>query len=96
MEAAQACAAAGGGAEWTLLVDPDGCWHMLAGAEQEPAALAWTRGASSVFQVRRRGGAIQVAAWQAGERCVLEARAAGQDVRAAFGEQRMYAAGGSR
>lgn len=93
LETAQSCGSAGGGGEWTLLVDGGGRWQMIAGADHAPGALAWSHGAMSVFQVRRRGAAVQVLAWQAGETCLLEARAAGQPLSAALGEQRLYALG---
>jgi len=95
LETARFCASAGGGSEWTLLEDGGGRWQMIAGADHAPGALAWSHGALSIFQVRRRGAAVQVMAWEAGQTCLLEAHAAGQTVRAAIGEQRLYASGGA-
>lgn len=92
LETAQSCSAAGSEGEWTVLQGRDGAWLMLAGAEHEPRALAAARGAKAVMRVLRRGGAVRVEAWEAGGRCVLEARSAGQRVDRLISDQRLYAA----
>lgn len=65
---------------------------MLAGAGQEPRALALARGAQAALRVLRRGGAVRVEAWDANGRCVLESRSAGQRVERLVPDQRLYAA----
>lgn len=92
LETAQACAAEGSEGEWTMLAGAEGGWHMVAGADHEPGALAVLRGAVQVLRVRRRGGTVQVEAWESGRRCVLEAPTAGQAVHAVIADVRLYAA----
>ncbi|MCS7043925.1 MAG: hypothetical protein NZR01_14155 [Bryobacteraceae bacterium] len=93
LEAALAAARAGGNEEgWTVFVGPEGGWQMIAGAEHEPAALAWSRGARAVWKVSRAGTSIRVEGWAEGQHCLLEAAAPGRAVCALIGEQRLYAA----
>ncbi|MGQ9917410.1 MAG: hypothetical protein ACUVS7_08340 [Bryobacteraceae bacterium] len=92
LDTAQACSAVGSEGEWTVLADLDGGWRMVAGADREPGPLALSRGAQRVLRVRRRGGAVQVEAWESGRRCVLEARAVGQALQSVVPEVRLYAA----
>lgn len=93
MEAALAAARAGGSDDgWTVFLGPEGGFQMIAGAEMEPAALAWWRGARAVWQVRRQGGRIRVEGWAGGQRCLLEAPAPQRAVAALISEQRLYAA----
>ncbi|GIU78528.1 MAG: hypothetical protein KatS3mg005_1766 [Bryobacteraceae bacterium] len=92
LETAQACSAAGSEGEWTILESHDGGWQMLAGANQEPRALALARGARAALRVLRRGGTVRVEAWDASGRCVLESRSAGQRVERLVPDQRLYAA----
>lgn len=74
-----------------MLSAPQGGWQIVAGADQDPVSMAASRGACQVLRVQRRGGAVQVEAWEGGRRCVLETRAAGQPVRAVVSEVRLYA-----
>lgn len=75
-----------------MLSAPQGGWQIVAGADQDPVSMAASRGASRVLRVRRRGGAVQVEAWENGRRCVLEARAAGQAIQTLVADVRLYAA----
>lgn len=93
MEAALAAAGAGGSEEgWTVFIGPEGGWQMIAGAEMEPAALVWSRGARAVWRVRREGGRIRVEGWAGGQRCLLEAPAPHRAAATLVSEQRLYAA----
>lgn len=93
MEAALAAAGAGGSEDgWTVFIGPEGGWQMIAGAEMEPAALVWSRGARAVWRVRREGGRIRVEGWAGGQRCLLEAPAPHRAAATLVSEQRLYAA----
>lgn len=58
--------------DWTVFIGPEGGLQMVAGSVQSLAALAWTRGARSAWQVSHHPASVRVEGWHDGQRCLLE------------------------
>jgi len=55
-----------------ILIDPRGGMRMLDPADWSLPAISAEYGATAVYKVERRGGAVRVEGWSSGQRCLIQ------------------------